>query len=68
MPATPSAAEVAALQEAMAPAPLGADETVVAGADGAAAVDFDLPRFAVSLVTLAPAGGSAAAAGDSSTK
>ena len=55
MPASPSAAEVAALQQAMAPAPLVPDGTVAVAADGTVAVDFELPRFGVSLVTLAPA-------------
>jgi xylan 1,4-beta-xylosidase len=54
-PASPSAAEVAALQQAMAPAPLVPDATVAVAADGTVAVDFELPRFGVSLVTLAPA-------------
>jgi len=55
MPATPSAAEVAALQAAMDPSPLVPDRTVAVGADGAVAVDFELPRFGVSLVTIVPA-------------
>src|SRR4029077_15047958 len=55
MPASPSVAEVAALQQAMDPAPLVPDGTVAVGADGKVVVDFDLPRFGVSLVTVAPA-------------
>src|SRR5262249_55878561 len=56
MPASPSAAEVAALQQAMEPAALAPDQTLAVGADGSLGVDFDLPRFGVSLVTLTPAG------------
>jgi xylan 1,4-beta-xylosidase len=55
MPASPSPAEVAALQTAMHPAPLVPDGTVAVSAKGMVAVDFDLPRFGVSLVTIAPA-------------
>jgi xylan 1,4-beta-xylosidase len=55
MPASPSAAEVAALQQAMDPSPLVADGIVAVAADGSVGVDFDLPRFAVSLVTILPA-------------
>src|SRR5262249_16916833 len=53
-PASPSATQIAALQAAMVPAPLGADQTA-AVTGGAATVTFDLPRFGISLVTLAPA-------------
>ena len=53
-PASPSATEVAALQQAMDPESLVPDSTVAVAADGTLAVDFDLPRFGVSLVTLAP--------------
>jgi xylan 1,4-beta-xylosidase len=56
MPASPSAAEIAALEQAMHPAPLGPDTTVAVGADGSIGVDFDLPRFGVSLLTIVPAG------------
>ena len=38
----------------MDPAPLVPDPTVAVAAGGAVGVDFDLPRFGVSLVTLAP--------------
>ena len=55
MPATPSAAQHAALQQAMDPAPLVPDRTVAVGTDGTVAIDFPLPRFGVSLVTLVPA-------------
>jgi len=54
MPPSPSAAEIAALQQAMHPAPLAPDTTVAVGADGVVALDFELPRFGVSLVTIAP--------------
>ncbi|HEY6477685.1 MAG TPA: beta-xylosidase [Polyangia bacterium] len=55
MPATPSASDLAALQQAMDPAPLVADKSVAVAADGSIGVDFDLPRFGVSLVTITPA-------------
>jgi xylan 1,4-beta-xylosidase len=55
MPTQPSAAELAVLQAAMDPAPLVPDRTVAVPAGGIVAVDFDLPRFAVSLVTVARA-------------
>ena len=54
MPASPSAAQVAALQQAMDPSLLVPDRTVAVAADGSVAVDFDLPRFGVSLVTIEP--------------
>jgi xylan 1,4-beta-xylosidase len=54
MPASPSAAQIAALQAAMDPSPLVPDRTVAVPADGAVGVDFDLPRFGVSLVTIRP--------------
>ena len=57
MPASPSAAQVAALQQAMDPSPLVPDETVAVAAGGSVGVDFDLPRFGVSLVTILPAAG-----------
>jgi len=55
MPASPSPEELAALQQAMHPAPLGPDQIVAVAPDGAVSVDFDLPRFGVSLVTIQPA-------------
>ena len=54
MPASPSAAQIAALQQAMDPSSLVPDRTVAVAADGSVGVDFDLPRFGVSLVTIAP--------------
>ena len=57
LPVSPAPTQIAALQEAMDPAPLVPDETVAVAADGSIAVDFDLPRFGVSLVTLTPASG-----------
>jgi xylan 1,4-beta-xylosidase len=56
MPATPSAAQRAALQQAMEPSSLVPDTTVAVAADGSVATAFELPRFGVSLVTLSPAG------------
>jgi len=55
MPATPSAAQIAALQQAMQPAPLVPDRVAAVTGGGVAAVDFDLPRFGVSLLTIQPA-------------
>jgi xylan 1,4-beta-xylosidase len=53
-PSVPTAAQLAALRQGMAPAALGAAQTIdVVG--GSATLDFDLPRFAVSLLTLSPA-------------
>jgi xylan 1,4-beta-xylosidase len=63
MPASPSDAQIAALQRAMDPALLVPDGTVAVTADGSVGVDFDLPRFGVSLITIQPAGG----AGDGGT-
>jgi xylan 1,4-beta-xylosidase len=55
MPAGPSPAQIEALQEAMDPASLVPDRTVAVAADGSVVVDFDLPRFGISLVTITPA-------------
>jgi xylan 1,4-beta-xylosidase len=55
MPPSPSAAEVAALQQAMDPSSLVPDGTFSVAADGSLGVDFDLPRFAISLITVRPA-------------
>ncbi len=63
MPETPSAAQVAELEQAMEPAELAADTTVAVDATGSVALDFELPRFGVSLVTLEPI----APAGDAGT-
>ncbi len=52
-PAAPSATQIAALQAAMQPSPLGPDQTL-AVTGGAVALDFTLPRHGVSLVTLRP--------------
>lgn len=53
-PATPSDAQLATLRQAMDPAPLNPDQTVAVAAGGSIALDFDLPRFGVSLVTITP--------------
>jgi xylan 1,4-beta-xylosidase len=55
MPVSPSAEQATALQQAMAPSVLTPDETVRVAADHSVGVDFELPRFAVSLVTVLPA-------------
>ena len=52
-PAAPSAAQLTALRQGMEPTLLEPARTVDVVA-GAVALDFDLPRYAVSLVTLAP--------------
>ena len=57
MPASPSDEQLAALQQAMEPAPAGADQTVAVTAGGAVSLDFQLPRFGVSLLTVAPTAG-----------
>ncbi len=57
MPTSPSAAEIAALQQAMDPSPLVPDATLAVAVGGSVGVDFDLPRFGVSLVTIQPAAG-----------
>jgi xylan 1,4-beta-xylosidase len=54
MPASPSADQVAALELAMDPAPLVPDATVPVAADGTVTLDFELPRFGISLLTLIP--------------
>jgi len=53
MPDSPSSEQVAALQQAMEPSPLVPDRTVGVSR-GVVAVDFDLPRFGISLVTIQP--------------
>jgi len=61
MPASPSTSQLAALQQAMDPSPAVPDSTVSVAADGTVGIDFDLPRFGVSLLTItaAPAGSDA---------
>jgi xylan 1,4-beta-xylosidase len=53
-PAAPSASELAALEQAMAPALLEQGH-VVDVADGGLTLSFELPRFGISLLTLVPA-------------
>jgi xylan 1,4-beta-xylosidase len=62
-PATPSEAQIAALQQGMDPVPLGTTQTLDV-ADGAVSLSFDLPRFGISLVTLSPAAGATDASPD----
>jgi len=52
-PPAPSAAQISAMQQAMEPAPLEPARTVDV-ANGEVDLDFMLPRFGISLVTLAP--------------
>jgi xylan 1,4-beta-xylosidase len=54
-PSTPSAVELAALREAMEPVVLERGR-VVSLVDGAVRLSFDLPRFGISLFSLAPTG------------
>jgi len=54
MPASPSAAQLSAMQQAMSPAPLMPDRTLAVSADRSVSVDFTLPRFGVSLLTFQP--------------
>jgi MYXO-CTERM domain-containing protein len=54
MPAKPSVAQFQSLQRAMEPQLLVPDETVLVSPSGLIEIDFDLPRFGVSLVTLRP--------------
>lgn len=63
MPPAPSSTQVAALQAAMDPSPLVPDVTGAVAADDTVAVDFVLPRFGVSLVTIQPAGENPGGAG-----
>src|SRR5262249_34238949 len=53
-PAAPSPAQITALQQSMEPAALEPARTVEVAA-GSVALDFTLPRFGVSLVTITPA-------------
>jgi hypothetical protein len=55
MPESPSEEQLAALQQAMVPAQPAPDRALEVGADRAVSLDFELPRFGVSLVTVAPA-------------
>jgi len=53
-PSSPSPTQIAALQQAMVPSLLGPERTVQV-TDSAVELDFDLPRFGVSLLTISPA-------------
>ena len=65
-PATPTAAQIMQLQQAMQPAELQPPQTVnLAG--GVATIDFDLPRFGISLLTLTPVGASDASVSDAAS-
>ena len=69
MPASPSPDQLAALQAAMDPSPPVPDMTVPVAADGTLGIDFALPRFGVSLLTITPvsAGDAGARDGDGGT-
>jgi hypothetical protein len=54
-PAAPSAAQLAALRDAMHPVELERARVIVVK-DGVARVSFELPRFGLSLLTLTPGG------------
>ena len=62
-PPNPSAAQLSALEQSMDPSRLVPDGTLPVTADGSVSVDFTLPRFGVSLLTLTPAAGSSGGAG-----
>jgi xylan 1,4-beta-xylosidase len=55
MPASPSPAQIEALQQAMDPSPLEPEATVAVASRGVVGLDFKLPRFGVSLLTIVPA-------------
>jgi hypothetical protein len=55
MPANPSAQEIAELQRAMEPSSFVPDRSVAVTGSGLVRLDFDLPRFGVSLLTISPA-------------
>jgi xylan 1,4-beta-xylosidase len=55
-PAAPSAAQIQALQAAMDPMPLNPPQSI-AVSNGSVSVSFDLPRFGISLLTMAPGAG-----------
>jgi xylan 1,4-beta-xylosidase len=57
MPQNPSGEQLAALQQAMEPSSLVPDRTLRVATNGSVCVDFDLPRFGISLVTISPAAG-----------
>ena len=57
MPSSPSSAQVAALRQAMDPSLLMPDQIVAVASDGVVSVDFDLPRFGISLLTITPTSG-----------
>jgi xylan 1,4-beta-xylosidase len=50
-PASPSAEQIAELRQAAADTSLISDETIAVAADGSVSLDFELPRFAVSLIS-----------------
>jgi xylan 1,4-beta-xylosidase len=52
MPESPTPEQLDAMQQAMAPASLSPDDTIAVDDSGSVGVDFELPRFGVSLVTL----------------
>ncbi len=55
-PAKPSAAQIQALQQAMDPMPLNPPQSM-AVSNGSVSVNFDLPRFGISLLTITPGAG-----------
>ena len=64
MPASPSTEQLTKLRQAMDPSLLVPTKAVAVTASGSVDLDFDLPRFGVSLVTLQPATGDGGAGGD----
>ncbi len=66
MPANPSPAQLTALRQAMVPSLLTPDSTAPVSAAGSIDVDFDLPRFGVSLITVSAVAGADNGGGGSS--
>jgi xylan 1,4-beta-xylosidase len=67
MPAQPSAAQIRALQQAMEPQPLVPERTLAVPPAGAISLDFELPRFGVSLLTFRPGAGGEPSTGGASS-
>jgi len=66
MPPSPSPAQIRALKAAMAPSTMAPDQTLSVPASGSVELDFELPRFGVSLVTFRAADGAGGEDGSAS--
>jgi MYXO-CTERM domain-containing protein len=53
-PADPTPEQISALERAMEPSLLAPDDSVAVSPDGSVRLDFELPRFGVSLITVTP--------------